>query len=238
MQGKVLIIFTLLTTLTKNSYAVIGEESVILSGILAQQIQAVAGISTIITDGKEQIEEIKELKNAYDSFEDKRAKAERALYYVERLGRFKDDRQKIKSLVEVRNNLQDGKDLYDNRHDLTLGKKILAVSGDHATETAISNSETQRMDRSELNRLQLDSQRAKTGANYTKVGADASVFTAAQTQELNQKMNSLILYQSSLMKVREVEIERQNYEEFLIQRRWGLIPNMSYSEYIKLASNR
>ncbi len=221
----------------RSTFAVVGEESVILSGILSQQIQAVAGISQIITNGKKHIEEVEKLKRAYDAFEDKRSKIQRALYYADRLGRFKDERKRIKSLVELRDNLQDAKNLIDDRHDLTLGIEILNSTSKHADDTAVANSKKVYIDKSELNRLQASLLRSKTNADFSKASANASVFTATQMKELNDNLNSLILYKSSQLQAQAIREKSESYKDFIAKKAWGVVPNISYAEYLEIIND-
>lgn len=232
MFSRVLIISTIFCS--PNTLAVVGEESAILSALLSEQIQAVAGISQIVRDGKEQLEEIKKLEEAHEAIENKRIKIQRAYYYTQLLGKFGDERQRIKSLVEVRNNLQDAKELVDSRHDLTLGEEILVFSSDHANETASLNLEKKSFHKQELSNMRSQLSLAKNTGTSTKIAAAGAVFTANQLIELNENLSKLIAYQGNTQLAMAFEQERRNHNEYQIKKRWGIIPNISYEEYRKL----
>lgn len=227
-----LLILSLIST--NSAFAVIGEESALLSSILSEQVQAVAGISQIIRDGQEQLESVKKLQEAHESLENSRMKVERAVYYTQMLGRFGGENERIKSFVEIRNNLQNAKDLADRRHDLTLGQEVLVFSSNHANESAKKGVENKSFHKRELINMRNQLALAKTTGTSSKVAAAGAVFTSAQLMELNENLSKLIAYQGTTQLAMALEQERRNYNEFIIKKRWGIVPDISYDEYKKL----
>lgn len=221
-----------------RSFAVIGEESAILSGILSQQIQAVAGISEIITNGKKTFKEIEDLKDAHEKIETTRLKAERAYIYAQQLGRFGQERERIKTLVEVNNNLQDAKLMVDNRHDLTFGAEILKFSSKEINAEAKNNLEKSRLDEGLIQNLKSSASKSNKTGTSTQTSAAANVESSRQLYELNQKMQTMMLHQSIKNMALAYDIERKNYDTFLLKKRWGLVPNITYDEYRKIISTK
>jgi len=214
---------------TINSLATPISDSMLLTSILGQQIQATAGILKIFKVSSENLETAKELHGRVEGVQDK---AVRLKYYTQALGEFPKNRERVQSLVEIRNNLEDGNNLIleggDFARDAGLVEEANRVQND-LVEAKMKSSD---IDDREIMRIALGSSNASSTGDGTVATARATAYNTILLSRIDtglDVLNNNIAIQNQMMIVKQGEALRN---EYYLKKRWGMIPDITFAEYL------
>jgi hypothetical protein len=214
-----------------SSLFVPDADSAVLLQILGTEIEASAGILKILDVSSKTMTEI---QKAHFKADDIHTKAIQAEYYANVLVNYPKTREDVRSMVTLRDNLQAGKDLWNDRKTLTLGYDVLKKSNDSLSRIASSGLKKNKLDQKMANlyfKKAANSQRSVEGALFA---ARASALGTVQLVDINQSID-LLSYQTLINSDHMLSKERnEQLSKFRMKKRWGMVPKeMSFKEYIQ-----
>lgn len=233
---SILFLFMFSQPISASTFFAPDGDTALLIQILGTEIQATAGILQILEISSESMKQAQKLHKTVDNVHTKAARAE---YLARTITEFPKNKEEMRSMVNVRNNLETARYFYDERDTLTLGYDVLKTSGDLTGKAAVETTEQANRDRAMAVELYNDSMSAKTTAEGAVITSKAATQNLLQLSGINSSLAISNANASAQNTFLYLQMVQQYREEFYMKKRWGMIhPETTFFEYAGISPKR